>query len=78
MTPQETKEVEAIQRGYAGDVYETKGEAMCVAHRVAKVGGYCFVVEGRYGWHCSMHKPMLRKQHQQVIECRQDGQELLA
>lgn len=68
-------EIEQVRHGYTSDVYDDKNEAIILAHAVAQEAGYCFAIEGRFGWHCSTRKPSLRAG--KVIECR-DGKEFLA
>lgn len=68
-------EIEQVRHGYTSDVYDNKHDAIAIAHAVSKDAGYCFAVEGRFGWHASMRKPSLRAG--KVIECR-DGKEFVA
>ena len=72
------QEVTAVQHGYTSEVYDDKSDALAIAHEVAKLAGYCFAVQGRFGWHASQRKPNLNVQGMKVIECRDDGKEYLA
>jgi len=74
MTPRQ-QEIEQVRHGYTSDVYDDKNDAIILAHAVAAENGFCFAVEGRYGWHASVRKPSLR--FGKVIECH-DGREFHA
>ena len=69
------REVETVIHDKASDVHD-KADALIIAHRVAKVTGHCFAIEGRFGWQACLRKPSLR--HGKVIECDGNGRELIA
>jgi hypothetical protein len=76
MNATKAQEVTAVRHGYTSEVYDDKSDALAIAHAVAKESGYCFAVQGRFGWHACQRKPSLGGL--KVIECRDDGKEYLA
>lgn len=64
-----------IRHGRPSEVWDDKNGAIIFAHYVAAKAGYCFAIEGRFGWHVSLQKPSLR--YGKVIECR-EGREFIA
>lgn len=70
------KQIERVIRDYSSDVFDEKHDALSLAHAVAKQTGYCFAVEGRFGWQASIRKPSLR--YGRIVECTADGRELIA
>jgi hypothetical protein len=69
------KAAESVIQGNKTDLCD-KSDALIIAHRVAKQMGYCFVVETKDGWQASLRKPSLR--YGKVIECTENGRELMA
>jgi hypothetical protein len=65
----------SVIQGNKSDLCD-KSDALIIAHRVAKIMGYCFAVETKYGWQASTRKPSLR--YGKVIECDEYGRELIA
>ena len=61
----------AVKHGYRSELYDDKVDALAIAHGVAKIAGYCFAVQGRFGWYVCKEKPNFRCT--EVIECREDG-----